>query len=122
MSIEDAKAVLTGSNDAATQFFQRMTRTNLYTKFLPIVKSATDKTGVTSAYKRLMEKGGEGSLFGSFGNSSLGGEPVDVDGYVTDKALDGLFLMVAAEEKRIRENVTARTTDLLQKVFGAVRR
>ncbi len=122
MSIEDAKAILTGSNDAATQYFQRATRTNLYTKFLPIVKSATDKTGVTSAYKRLMEKSGEESLFGSFGNSLLGGEAVDVDGYVTDKALDGLFLMVAAEEKRIRENVTARTTDLLQKVFGAVRR
>jgi hypothetical protein len=59
-------------------------------------------------------------LFGSFGKSLAQTESVDVDAYVTNKALDGLFLMVADEEKRIRENPIARTSDLLQKVFGAV--
>ena len=120
MSIEDAKMVLTGTNNAATQYFRRTTQTNLYEKFLPIVKKATDATGVTSAYKRLMDKAGTASPFGSFGQSLLQGESIDVDSYVANKTLDGLFLMVAQEEKRIRENPVARTTDLLQKVFGAV--
>lgn len=123
MSVADAKAILTGTNDAATQYFRVATETNLFEKFLPIVKKATDHTGVTSAYKRVMEKvDGGNSLgrFGSFGRSLLGSDAMDVDGYVTNKALDGLFKMVAEEEQRIRENPVARTTDLLQKVFGAV--
>ncbi len=120
MSIEDAKAILTGTNNAATQYFRRTTETNLFDKFLPIVKKATDQTGVTSAYKRLMEKADVGNTFGSFGRSVLGSESLDVDAYVTSKALDGLFKMVEEEEKRIRDNPAARTSDLLQKVFGAV--
>ena len=122
MSIEDAKAILTGTNNAATQYFRRTTGTNLFERFLPIVKLATDQTGVTSAYKRVMDKANAGSAFGSFGRSVLGSESVDVDAYVTNKALDGLFFMVAAEEKRIRDTPLARTSDLLQQVFGAVRR
>jgi hypothetical protein len=122
MTIEDAKAILTGPNDAATQYFQKVTRTNLHERFLPIVKTATDKTGVTSTYKKLMEKLEEIKLFGSFGEKLVSKESVDVDAYVTDKALDGLFVMVAGEEKRIRENVNARTTDVMQKVFGALKR
>src|ERR1043166_588702 len=122
MSIEDAKAILTGPNDAATQYFQRVTRTNLHEKFLPIVKTATDKTGVTSTYKKLMDKLEEIKLFGSLGEKLISKENVDIDAYVTDKALDGLFVMVAAEEKRIRQNANARTTDVMQKVFGALKR
>jgi len=122
MTIEDAKAILTGPNDAATQYFQRVTRTNLHERFLPIVKSATGKTGVTSTYKKLMDKLEDIKLFGSLGEKLISKESVDVDAYVTDKALDGLFVMVAAEEKRIRENVNARTTDVMQKVFGALKR
>ena len=120
MSIQDAEAILTGTNNAATQYFRRTTETNLFERFLPIVKKATDETGVTSAYKHLMEKAQGGGLFGSFGKTLAQTESVDVDAYVTNKALDGLFLMVADEEKRIRENPIARTSDLLQKVFGAV--
>ncbi len=120
MSIEDAKAILTGTNNAATQYFRRTTETNLFGKFLPIVKKATDQTGVTSAYKKLMEKAEAANAFGSFGRSLLGTDSLDVDAYVTNKALDGLFKMVAEEEKRIRENPVARTTDVLQQVFGAV--
>ena len=119
MTIEDARAILTGTNNAATQYFRRTTETNLYAKFLPIVKRATDQTGVTAAYKQLMAKAGGTTSLGSFGRTLLGTESLDVDTYVTNKALDGLFVMVAEEEKRIRENPAARTTALLQKVFGA---
>ena len=119
MSIQDAKAILAGTNNAATEYFRRNTETNLYAKFLPIVKQATDQTGVTSAYKQLMEKAAGANTFGSFGRSLLGTEGMDVDAYVTNKAMDGLFKMVAEEEKLIRENPAARTTALLQQVFGA---
>ena len=120
MSIEDARAILVGTNNAATQYFRRTTETNLFAKFLPIVKQATSQTGVTSAYKQLMEKAQGENSFGSFGRSLLGADSMDVDAYVTNKALDGLFIMVAQEEKRIRENPAARTTALLQTVFGAI--
>jgi hypothetical protein len=120
MSIEDAKTILIGTNNAATQYFRRTTETNLHEKFLPIVKQATSQTGVTAAYKKLMDKAAGGGSLGSWGRSLLGGESMDVDAYVTNKALDGLFKMVAEEEKRIRENPVARTSELLQKVFGAV--
>src|SRR6266850_6224747 len=118
MSIQDAKAILTGPNDAATQYFRRATETNLFTRFLPLVKSATDKTGVTGTYKKLVERANAGNLFGSFGSAVANLESVDIDQYVTTKALDGLFKIVAEEEKRIRANPVARTSELLQKVFG----
>lgn len=121
MSIEDARGILTGGTNAATQYFRRTSETNLYTRFLPVVQKATAQTGVTSAYKRVMDRAGGGSL-GAFGRSLLGAEAMDVDGYVTDRALDGLFKMVAAEEQRIRENPLARTSSLLQQVFGAVKK
>ena len=120
MSIEDAKGILAGPNAAATQFFRRTTQTNLYARFLPIVQQATAKTGVTSTYKNMMAKVGGGGTFGGLASSYLGADALDVDAYVTNKALDGLFKMVADEEKSIRENPVARTTDLMQKVFGAV--
>ncbi len=120
MSIADAKAILTGTNNAATQYFRRTTSTNLYAKFLPIVQQATQQTGVTSAYKRLTQTAGSSGSLASLGRSLMGAESLDVDAYVTNKALDGLFTMVATEEKRIRENPAARTTQLLQQVFGAV--
>jgi len=119
MSIEDAKAILVGTNTAATQYFRRTTETNLYARFLPIVKRATHQTGVTAAYKQLTERAGGAGSLGSFGRSLLGTDSLDVDAYVTNKALDGLFKMVAEEERRIRENPAARTTALLQEVFGA---
>ena len=118
MSITDAKAVLTGTNNAATQYFRRTSETNLHARFLPIVKAATEKAGVTGAYKRMTDKAGGG--LGGFGGSLLGKEAPDLDSYITHKTLDGLFLKIAEQEKQIRENPVARTTDLLQKVFGAV--
>jgi len=118
MSIADAKSILTGTNNAATQYFRRTSETNLHTRFLPMVKAATEKAGVTGAYKRMTGKAGGG--FVGLGGSMLGKEAPNLDDYVTRKALDGLFLKIAEQEKQIRENPVARTTDLLQKVFGAV--
>jgi hypothetical protein len=131
MSITDAKNILTGPNDAATKFFQKTTQTNLIARFTPIVKKATESNRVTAAYKNLTtaaqspSTNAPTSTFGSLlsrGTEMLGNNTVDLDAYVTQKALDGLFKMVADEEKKIRENPTARTTELLQTVFGALKK
>jgi hypothetical protein len=137
MSINDAKSLLTGSTNAATQYFRRTTETNLYAKFLPIVKSATKSNRVIDAYQALIAKAQQGTLgnlggltdasstFGglvSKGSDYLGKNGVDVDTYVTQKALDGLFKMVAEQERKIRENPAARTSELMQTVFGAVKK
>ncbi len=123
MTIADAQSILTGTNAAATQYFRRTSETNLHARFLPIVKAATEKTGVTGVYKRMTDKvsGGLGGLggFSGLGGNLLGIQSLDLDDYITRKAMDGLFLKIAEQEKLIRENPVARTTDLLQKVFGA---
>ncbi|HUT40544.1 MAG TPA: DUF4197 domain-containing protein [Gammaproteobacteria bacterium] len=113
MTLEDAQGILSGPDDAATQYFRRTTSATLTEKMRPIVEEATAATGVTSSYKNMMSKaGGMTSLLSS--------DATDLDGYVTEKTLDGLFLMVAEEEKRIRQNPLARSTDLLKKVFGSL--
>lgn len=112
MSVEDAQGILTGPDDAATQYFRTHTETALTAKMRPIVEDATARAGVTSAYKNMMAAaGGMTSL--------LPADTTDLDGYVTRKTLDGLFVMIAEEERKIRENPLARSTDLLKKVFGA---
>ncbi len=125
MSIDDAKTILNGPNDAATQYFRRTTQTDLYARFLPIVQQATAQAGVTASYKNMMAKvSGGGTLGGAFGGALagkyLGSDALDVDAYVTRKSLDGLFKMVAEQELQIRQNPVARTTDLLKQVFNAV--
>lgn len=121
MSIADAKGILGGTNDAATQFFRRTTQTNLHAKFYALVQKATDSVGVTASYKQMMGKfttaDSFGGLFGSKSPVKL--DAADIDSYVTDRAMDGLFKVVAEEEKSIRANPVARTSDLLQKVFGS---
>ena len=112
MSVEDARAIVDGPQDAATQYFRRVGEQRLSAKLHPIVSAATSRAGVTSSYKSLVKQAGPAA-------SMINSDALDLDGYVTNKALDGLFLMIAAEEKRIRENPAARTTELLQKVFGA---
>jgi hypothetical protein len=118
LSITDAQSILTGTNNAATQYFRRTSETNLQERFLPIVKTATEKAGVTAAYKRMAERVSGG--LGGIGGGILSKQAPDLDQYVTRQALDGLFLKIAEQEKLIRENPVARTTDILQKVFGAV--
>lgn len=120
MTISDATAILTGPDDSATRYFRIMTETNLHERFLPIVKSATDRVGVTSAYKRLLGALNGNQYLGALSGILLNNETVDIDSYVTDQALDGLFKMVAREEARIRRDPIARTTDLLQRVFGGL--
>lgn len=129
MTIPDAKSILAGTNDAATQYFRRATQTNLYKAFLPIVQKATRENGVTAAYQKVIDTtmaGGLGQKLGSFGsalgNTLLDKNSVDLDSYVTSKAMDGLFKIVADEEKQIRQNPAVRTTELMQKVFGALMR
>lgn len=111
MSIADARDILQGEDDAATRYFRNNSGKKLKEKFLPIVKQATNQAGVTSKYKKMTDKLGMLSSYIDTGN-------LDLDDYVTDKAMDGLFTMVAVEEKKIRENPVARTTDLLKKVFS----
>jgi hypothetical protein len=118
MSITDAKSILTATNNAATEYCRRTSETNLHARFLPIVKIATEKTGVTASYKRMTGASGGGGL-GGFGGKLFGNQAPDLDDYVTRKALDGLLVKIADQEKQIRQNPAARTTDLLQKVFGA---
>ena len=113
MTVDDARKILKGPDNAATQFFRQTNEKELKDRFLPIVQKATASTGVTAAYKQILDRAKIASPF-------LSSTAVDVDGYVTDKAMDGLFTMVAAEEKRIRENPLARTTDLLKSVFGSL--
>lgn len=112
MSVEDAQGILTGPDDAATEYFRTNTESILTDRMRPIVESATASTGVTSAYKNMM--GSAGGL-----TSMLPGNSTDIDGYITTKTLDGLFLMIAKEERKIRKNPVARSSELMQKVFSA---
>lgn len=119
MTVEDARSILGSTNTAATDYFRRTSMTDLHARFLPIVKKATETAGVTGAYKSVLDRAGmSGSgLLGGLGRSLLGSENLDLDDYVTRKALDGLFLEIGQEERRIRENPGARATELLRKVF-----
>ncbi len=110
MTIEDARKILNGSNTAATEFFKSKTHDNIYDVFKPIISSSMNEVGVTRAYKEMMGKY-ESLPF-------MSKESVDLDHYVTNKAMDGLFYMVGQEEKKIRTDPAARVTDLLKTVFG----
>lgn len=118
MTLEDARGLLKGPDDAATQYFKKAGEARIQEKMAPIIKAATEKAGVTASYKKLMAQAGPAtSLLGGLGGFNK--DAFDVDKYVSQKASDGLFKMIAEEEKSIRKNPAARTTDLLQKVFGA---
>lgn len=121
MTLADAQSIVRSTNAAATDYFRRTSEADLHSRFLPIVKSATERTGVTATYKRMLDKAGLQSLgsFGQFGRSLIGADNLDLDDYVTDKALDGLFTKISDEEMRIRQNPGARTTEILEKVFGS---
>jgi hypothetical protein len=115
MTFDDARNILfSDRDDSATQFFRRTSEETLREKFRPIVEEVTEKVGVTQKYKAMTAKAG-------FAAALLGKDATDLDGYVTQKALDGLFLLVADEEKKIRKNPLGRTTDILRKVFGVLK-
>lgn len=111
MTFTDAKNIIKGPDDAATQFFRRTSEKRLAERFLPIVQKFTEQVGVTAQYKKLIEQSGPMARL-------AGRDAVDIDAYVTQKALDGLFLLIADEEKRIRRDPLARTSDLLKIIFG----
>jgi hypothetical protein len=112
MTVQDAKTILTGGNDSATQYFKSTTSAALTTKFLPIVKNATSKVGLAQQYNTFAEQGAKLHL--------LSDKQASLEGYVTQKTLDGLFLMMAEEEKAIRQNPLGQTSKLVKKVFGAI--
>jgi len=112
MTLEDVRGILNGGDTAATDFLRKRAGGDLHDAVLPIVGQATDQVGATAAYKDLANQATE-SLGGLVSTRSI-----DLDEYVTDKAMKGLFLKLAQEERRIRENPLARSTELLKTVFG----
>jgi RNA binding exosome subunit len=111
MTFEDAMKILKGSDTAATEYFKTKTFNKIYDAFKPTVSDSMNKVGVTKAYKDMVGNYTTAVPFGRM-------ESLDLDHYVTTKALDGLFLMVGEEEKKIRTQPAARVTDILRTVFG----
>ncbi len=113
MTLQDAKGILTGGDDAATQYFKRTTKDPLSVKFLPIVKQATDKVGLAQTYNNYA---GQAAQFG-VGDK----KKANIENYVTDKALDGLYTMIGDEERAIRQDPLGQGGKLISKVFGALK-
>lgn len=112
MSVADAKAILTGGDDAATQYFKKTTSAPLAKKFLPIVQQATADVQLAQQYNQFAEMGAK------FGVVKK--DQANLEQYVTQKALDGLYAMMAEEEKAIRKDPLGASTSLIKKVFGAL--
>lgn len=113
MSVADAKTILTGPDDAATAYFQKRTREPLAKKLLPIVQQATAKAKVKQAYDAVAKQATKYHL--------MDAADADLDAWVTRKALDGLFLTIAENERAIRKDPLGQTSRLLRDVFGALR-
>ena len=112
MSVQDAKGILTGGEGSVTQYFKRTSSTQLSEKFMPIVKKETGKLQLADQYNKFAGKAASAGLIEQ--------KDADIDSYVTQKAMDGLFLMIAEEEKKLRANPVGAGSDLLKKVFGAL--
>lgn len=112
MSVQDAKGILTGGDNAATDYFRRTTSAPLTEKFKPIVQNAMAQTRLSESYARFA---GKATKFGV-----LSQEDSQLDGYVTRKTLDGLYMMIGEEEKAIRQNPVGAASQLAKKVFGAL--
>ncbi len=110
ITVEDAKAILTGGDDSVTKFFRSKTEAELTEQFLPAVAEQVSKLGLSRSYDRLA---GQGAKFGLVSKESA-----TMDRYVTARALDGLYLMIAREEKALRANPLQTGSQLLGKVFG----
>jgi hypothetical protein len=112
MSVQDAKDILTGGDDAATQYFKKTTSGPMAEKFLPIVKKATEDVQLAQQYNQFAEAGAK------FGVVKK--DQASLEQYVTQKTLDGVYTMMAAEEKAIRKDPMGQASTLIKKVFGAV--
>jgi len=112
ISVDDAKQILRGGDDSVTQFFKAKTASDLAERFLPIVRKVTDRSGLAQQYNALA---GQGASLGL-----VKPEQATVERYVTQKALDGLYTMIAEEEKKIRANPVAAGSEIIRRVFGAL--
>lgn len=112
MNVQDAKGILTGGEDSVTQYFKRTSTEQLTAKFMPIVKASTKKLDLAEQYNSFAGKAASSGLIDQ--------KDADLDSYVTQKAMDGLFAMIAEEEKKLRANPIGAGSDLLKKVFGAL--
>lgn len=115
LSVQDGFKILNGGQGAATNFLKQQTQTALYNAFLPKVKAATSKVGLTAYWNPLITKYNTAAKL--TGAQQLN---PDLDAYITQRAIEGLFVLVAQEEDQIRANPAARITDLLAKVFGSL--
>jgi len=112
VTVQDAKAILTGGDDSVTRYFRSKTEGALTKRFLPIVTRHTDSLAVSTQYNQLAGQAASVGL--------VKGEDARIEGYVTRKALDGLYLMIAEEEQAIRQNPMGAAGSLAKKVFGAL--
>jgi hypothetical protein len=112
MTVQDAKGILTGGDDAATQYFKRTTSEPLARRFRPIVKKSMEKLKVAEKYNEIAASGAKLGLVKE--------EDAQLEDYVTRKALDGLFIAIAEEEKKIRKDPAGAASAIIRKVFGAI--
>ncbi len=112
MTLQDAKAILTGGEDSVTQYFRKSSSDQLIARFQPIVKAATSKLQLAEQYNKLAGK--------AAGFGLIDKKDADIDSYVTHKAMDGLFLVISEEERKLRANPLGAGSALLKKVFGAL--
>ncbi|WP_434153699.1 DUF4197 domain-containing protein [Pseudomonas sp. JZ134] len=112
MTVQDAKGILTGGDNAATQYLDRSSRDQLRAQLMPIIKQATDKVGLAQQYNALA---GKAAAFGAVDAKSA-----NVESYVTDQALNGLFTVIADQERALRENPAAAATNIAKKVFSTL--
>ncbi len=110
MSFDDARKILSGNETAATEYFKKESSDPLTTAFTPIVHNAMENVGVIEQYQKVIQNSAAAPFLGS--------QNFNLDKYVVEKSLDGLFYMLGEEEKKIRKNPAAQTTSLLKEVFG----
>jgi hypothetical protein len=113
MNVTDAKNILTGGETSVTTFFAEKTRAPLGVKFLPVVTKATEKVGLANKYN---EFAGKAAGFGLVKK-----EDANIQQYVTGKSLDGLYLIIGEEEKKIRQDPVGTGSAILKKVFGSMK-
>jgi len=119
MSLTDAQGILSGGDTAATDYFKTHTSDDLSKLISPYVNDAMTKTQVTQYYKSMTTQVKKYDNFGLM--DSYLGSAADIDKYVTDKTMEGLFTKIAVQEKMIRDNPAARSTEILKSVFGSVK-
>lgn len=117
MTLQDAIGLVRGGKTSATDFFRRSSEQKLYDAFLPLVAKQTAEVGVTRKYKDFSKKADGSGMGALLGGGQGGTTSADLDDYVTRRTIDGLFHVIAEQEKKIRDNPAARTSDLLRRVF-----